>query len=200
MHEVAIDTGTRFGKFNVVDAVRAVDATIDLDRVIRDKIANKKRFFGIEVSPVPSAEELDFNKFDARPLFTSITWLLDHNLQHAMLGDAPALKLAAVIRRSSSVLSHLTCYKMTENQLREILEQHHVENVLALRGGMFIVQTIHSFQTMPLTSPHSTFKFFIKLNRLNFFFVPVSHKTRRSSYGGTTVEACNRLGACNTCN
>lgn len=139
MHEIAIDTGNRFGKINVVDAanIAPTDTTaIDLDNVIRDKIANKKRFYGIEVSPVPSTEELNFNAFDVAPVFTSITWLLDHNLRKATLGDAPALKLAAVVRKSTPVLSHLTCYQMTENQLREILLEHHVENVLALRGGM----------------------------------------------------------------
>lgn len=138
MHEVAIDTGNRFGKFNVVDAVHGAPTNnaIDLDQVIRDKIANKKRFYGIEVSPVPSTEELNFNEFDVAPVFTSITWLLDHNLRQATLGDAPALKLAAVVRKSNPVLSHLTCYRMTENQLREILLEHQVDNVLALRGGM----------------------------------------------------------------
>lgn len=138
MHEIAIDTGNRFGKFNVVDAIRSTptDSTVDLDKVIRDKIANKSRFYGIEVSPVPSTEELNFNEFDVSPVFTSITWLLDHNLRQATLADAPALKLATVVRKSNPVLSHLTCYKFTENQLREILLEHHVENVLALRGGM----------------------------------------------------------------
>lgn len=150
MHEVAIDIGNRFGTINVIDAVRIspTNAAVDLEKVIRDKIANKKRFYGIEVSPVPSTEELNFNEFDVPPVFTSVTWLLDHNLRQTTLGEAPALKLATVVRNSCPVLSHLTCYQMTENQLREILLENHVENVLALRGGMC-----------------STCKSFIKFNR-----------------------------------
>lgn len=139
MHEVAIDIGYRLGKINVVDAIESIrtDAVVNLDHVIRDKIANKKRFYAIEVSPVPSTEELNFNDFDVLPVFTSITWLLDHNLRQPTLDDAPALKLANFVRKSSPVLSHLTCYQMTENHLRGILLEHNVENVLALRGGMY---------------------------------------------------------------
>lgn len=145
MHEVAIDIGNRFGSIKVVDAVRIAPkiAAFDLDEVIRDKIANKKRFYGIEVSPVPSTEELNFNGFDVPPVFTSITWLFDHNLRQATLDEAPAFKLATVVRKSSPVMSHLTCYQMTENQLSEILLAHNVENVLALRGGMCSMQSHH---------------------------------------------------------
>lgn len=136
MHELAIETGNHTGKINVVDAESNLngDDIIDLDQVIQEKIAQKKRFYAIEVSPVPSAEDLNYRQFNVQPVFTSITWLLDHNIRIEPIGDAPALKLAQVIRKSNPVLSHLTCFKMTANKLEEILN-HNVKNVLALRGG-----------------------------------------------------------------
>lgn len=137
MHEVAAYIDVRAGELSVVDATNGAPTheIINLNEAILDRIANKQRFYGIEVSPVPSAQELDFNKMTTRPLFTSITWLLDRNLRQTTLGHAPALKLAAVISKSTPVMSHLTCYHMTENQLNEILLQHNVNAVLALRGG-----------------------------------------------------------------
>lgn len=135
MHEIAIETGSRIGKFMVVDA-KLIPTAFNLSEIIQKRIQEKKRFFGIEVSPVPSNETLNYNEFEVQPAFTSITWLLDHNVRQLNTSDAPALQLASVLSRSNPILSHISCYKMNERKLSEILSLG-VNNVLALRGGNF---------------------------------------------------------------
>lgn len=135
MHELAIDDGQHSGKLNVIDADHSPD-TSNLDEIIRKKIKEQKPFYAIEVSPVPSSEELNFKKYSPAPVFTSITWLFDNNLKTDLAADAPAIQLAELVKKSTPVLLHLTCYKLTESKLIDILNTG-VDNVLALRGGLY---------------------------------------------------------------
>lgn len=136
MHELAIDTSNHTGQITIVDANRHLlaDANANLDQVMRERIAQKKRFFSIEVSPMASVEPLNFDAFRVPPMFTSITWLKDTNLRQKSLEDAPAIQLEALIRPSNPAMLHLTCYKLNEKSLKQVLS-FGVENFLVLKGG-----------------------------------------------------------------
>lgn len=140
MHEFAIDVNEVNASFNLI-APKNVELPVNeseikksLDDLIQDKIKERKRFFGIEISPASSGEDLDYNKFVVQPLFTSITWLFDNNLKHDSLSMAPAVQLGKTAEKCSSVLMHLTCYKLQAPKLRELLDIG-FKNVLALKGG-----------------------------------------------------------------
>lgn len=134
MHELAIEDGQHAGKINVIDSDHSPQTT-NLDEIIRKKLSERKYFYAIEVSPVPSSEELNFKNFVPAPVFTSITWLFDNNLKTMNAADAPALQLANLVKKSNPVLSHLTCYKLTETKLNDIIASG-MDNILALRGGL----------------------------------------------------------------
>lgn len=134
MHELAIDDGQHAGKINVIDSDHSPVST-NLDEIIRKKLNEKKLFYALEVSPVPSSEHLNFKKFIPEPAFTSVTWLFDNNLKAANVADAPAIQLAKLVKKSNPVLLHLTCYKLTESKLNDIIANG-VDNILALRGGL----------------------------------------------------------------
>lgn len=134
MHELNIDSGNRIGKISVIDAKYPTNVHINLAEAIRERIAEKKRFYGIEVSPVQSLEPLDYNAFKYPPSFTSITWLKDVNLRPKNLEDAPAIQLTSLIRQSNPAMLHLTCYNLDEQKLKTILSCG-ITNFLALKGG-----------------------------------------------------------------
>lgn len=140
MHEFAIDVNNPNSSFNIIPTkgakvTQGENATIkSLDELIQDKITEQKRFFGIEISPASSGEDLDYNKFAAQPLFTSITWLFDHNLKQNSLLSAPAIQLGKTVEKSTPVLMHLTCYKLQATKLREFLDIG-FKNIMALKGG-----------------------------------------------------------------
>lgn len=140
MHEFAIDVNKPSASFNLIppEIVESADNESankkTLDELIQDKIKEQKCFFGIEISPASSGEDLDYKKFVVQPLFTSITWLFDHNLKHDSLSMAPAVQLAKSAEKCSSVLMHLTCYKLQASKLSELLDIG-FKNILALKGG-----------------------------------------------------------------
>lgn len=140
MHEFAIDVNNPNSSFNIIPKNGAKVTQVEngsiksLNELIQDKIKEKKRFFGIEISPASNGEDLDYNKFAAQPLFTSITWLFDNNLKQNSLSAAPAIHLGKTVEKSTPVLMHLTCYKLQKNKLREFLDTG-FKNIMALQGG-----------------------------------------------------------------
>lgn len=135
MHELAAYSPEPGTTFKVIPNKTPHSGEKYINRLIQDRIKNKKRFFGIEISPSPKGKDLDFNRFgENQPLFTSITWLFDHNVNFDPLSLSPAIKLAKIVDECNPVLMHLTCYNLSESKLNEILENN-VTNILALRGG-----------------------------------------------------------------
>lgn len=139
MHEFAIDSNKPSASFTVIppsEENNCESKTSDksLDELIRKKIDDRKRFFGIEISPASSGEALDYNKFAVQPLFTSVTWLFDYNLKFDSFSEAPAVRLGKQVEKCSPVLMHLTCYKLDREKLREFLDVG-FKNILAVKGG-----------------------------------------------------------------
>lgn len=141
MHEFAIDFNKPSASFTIIppraeNNFEAETSGKSLDELIRNKIKDRKRFFGIEISPASSGEDLDYNKFALQPLFTSVTWLFDNNLKFDSLSMAPAIRLGKTVEKCSPVLMHLTCYKLQREKLREFLDIG-FKNVLAVKGGNY---------------------------------------------------------------
>lgn len=139
MHEFAIDLNKPSASFTLIpprveNYSSTETSSKSLNELIRNKIRNQKRFFGIEISPATSGEELDYNKFATQPLFTAVTWLFDNNLNFDSFSKAPAVQLGKTAEKCSSVLMHLTCYKLQREKLREFLDTG-FKNILALKGG-----------------------------------------------------------------
>lgn len=135
MHELAIEDDSKTGKVKVVNAGAVIDgAAQSIKSLIADKVTNRKLFYSIELSPVGSADDLNYSELSVRPIFTSITWLSDVNLQFARVAEAPALRWSKQMQNYTAVLSHITCFKLTPDKLSDILANN-VKNVFALKGG-----------------------------------------------------------------
>lgn len=158
MHESTIDTTKELSLFKIIPftsvSANNLTKTKNLNELIQSKIGQRQRFFGIEISPASHGPELDYNRFGkSQPLFTSITWILDHNTKNESLSMAPAVKLAHSLEKWQPVLSHITCYKMNENRLIELLDNN-LTNFLALKGDSggnfshFVWITVSFFQTI----------------------------------------------------
>lgn len=139
MHEFAIDTNTASASFKLIppantESTSSGNANKSIDQLIQSRISEKRRFFGIELSPASNGDDLNYNHFTTQPLFTSITWLFDTNLKSDSLSTAPAIQLGKSAENCSPVLMHLTCYKLKEEKLREFLDLG-FKNIFALKGG-----------------------------------------------------------------
>lgn len=109
--------------------------SLNLLELMNTRTNGKSYFFSIEISPIGQAEQIDFDYFGKnRPIFTSITWLEDRNLNHNPIMNAPALQLTKTISKQNPVILHVTCYKLDRPYLEEILNCD-IHSVFALKGG-----------------------------------------------------------------
>lgn len=139
MHEFTTETTHPSAHFKLIpptntENTASENAVKNISQLIENRIKDKKRFFGIEISPASSGADLDYNQFTTQPLFTSITWLFDENLKGDSMSMAPAVQVGKSAEKCSPVLIHLTCYKLQEENLREFLDLG-FKNILALKGG-----------------------------------------------------------------
>lgn len=150
MHEFAVYETEPGFTFKIIPNRTVYNGTQNINQLIQNRIQSNKRFFGMEISPSPKGKDLDFNNFgENQPLFTSITWLFDHNINYDPMSLSPALQLAKSVKKSNPILMHLTCYKLTEQKLNQILADD-VTNFLALRGGLFNNSILLMKQTIKL--------------------------------------------------
>lgn len=137
MHEFAVYSTQPETHFCVIPNKSACIEQRNLNELIQERIKSEKRFFGIEISPSPTGRDLDYNRFgDLQPLFTSITWLFDHNINYEPISKSPAMTLTRSVQECNPALLHLTCYKLSDTKLQEIIGNG-VENMFALRGGRY---------------------------------------------------------------
>lgn len=95
-----------------------------IKKLLIDRNEIKKHFFSIEVTPKPNRLDIDYSQFPIEPLFTSITWIGDDNLKYDRVTDSPALKMIDnLTKKKQPCLSHVCCYKLTEKQLDDMLDE-----------------------------------------------------------------------------
>lgn len=107
-------------------------SVIKISDLINDKIKKREYFYGIEISS-GRGPELDYSSLKTKPLFTAVTWLGEANVTAEPVQESPSVRLAKQIRESSPVLSHLSCFKLTNKKLEMFLNDG-VSNILAVRG------------------------------------------------------------------
>lgn len=135
MHEFVVYSTEPETHFRVIPNKSVCIAQQNLNELIHNRLKSGKRFFGIEISPSPNERNLDYNCFgDLQPVFTSITWLFDHNINCEPISMSPAITLTRSVQQCNPALLHLTCYKLSDSKLQEIIGNG-VTNIFALRGG-----------------------------------------------------------------
>lgn len=111
-------------------------AKLDLKKLILQNFTkdNGKFFYSIEVTPKENLS-IDFNDFKVLPIFVDITWIRNENLRVASLQNAPAFELARKIE-CTNVVNSVTCYKLTDENVADVLNQFEsMKNFTILRGG-----------------------------------------------------------------
>lgn len=94
---------------------------------------NQKEFYSVEVTPKDTFDNVDLSQLPVAPLFVSTTWIGDGNLKYESLNKSPALKIANnLMKNGVSVLTHVSCYKLKEVDLDEILKT--AVNLFPLKG------------------------------------------------------------------
>lgn len=137
MHEFAVYSTEPETHFRVIPKKSSCNEQRNLNELIQERIKSGKRFYGIEISPSPKGHHLDYNCFgDLQPLFTSITWLFDHNINCEPISKSPAMTLTRSVQECNPALLHLTCFKLSDSKLQEIIGID-VTNLFALRGGLY---------------------------------------------------------------
>lgn len=117
----------------------------NLAALINNRISEKKHFFSIEISPSSQSNSLDYNVFgNKQPLFASVTWLMDTNIQCDCMSNAPAIQLSHAMVNMIPVLLHVTCFKLDERRLNDILN-HRINNIFALKGGNLLTYNMFYF-------------------------------------------------------
>ena len=114
-----------------------IRSKIPLKRLISEKFTSetKKVFFSIEVTDKWNYE-IDLPKLNTKPLFIGIAWISDKNLQYDNINSSPALQLKKNIGNDMEVVNTITCYKLEDKHLDELLsEENGVKNLTVLRGG-----------------------------------------------------------------
>ena len=137
MHSDHSGTGTDLTKIKFDS--NCVKTNSNLTELIDEKIQNHKRFYGIEILP-KSNKILDYTKLTVQPLFTSIVWLSDEYSDNDLLATNAAVQCAQKLQENGlSVLPHLTCHRMTQEQLQEYLKNIvKPRNLLVLRGDQVL--------------------------------------------------------------
>lgn len=115
----------------------SIGSKIPLKRLIAEQFTkeSKKIFYSIEVTPKWNFE-VELPKLNVKPLFVGVTWISDQNLKYENIGMSPALKLKKNIEQDVNVVNTLTCFKLEDKHLDDLLnDENSVRNLTVLRGG-----------------------------------------------------------------
>lgn len=95
--------------------------------------SHQKQFFSVELTPKDTFDNVDLNQLPISPLFVSTTWIGDDNLKYGSLNKSPAMSMASnLMKKGVPVLTHISCYKLKESFLDELLKT--ALNLFPLRG------------------------------------------------------------------
>lgn len=117
--------------------MQTIRTKIPLKKLIQEQFTKQtgKIFYSFEVTPKENYV-LDATKLITRPLFIDITWIGDNNLKYPSICSSPALKLKKDIEGNFNVVNTLSCYRLEESHVDELLsEENDVKNFVILRGG-----------------------------------------------------------------
>uniref|UniRef100_A0A182NHV5 Uncharacterized protein n=1 Tax=Anopheles dirus TaxID=7168 RepID=A0A182NHV5_9DIPT len=92
--------------------------------------------YSIEVAAKDDFDIERLRSLAPQPIFCSLPWISDDNLRYADdFLRSPTLRLAGELRRSRyTVVSHVSCYNITEHQIDKLFTTADIRNVFVIRG------------------------------------------------------------------
>ncbi|XP_055611075.1 methylenetetrahydrofolate reductase (NADPH) [Uranotaenia lowii] len=106
----------------------------NLKTVVQRWTSSDRLNYSIELIPKEDFV-LDLSRLRAGscPVFCSLPWISDNNLQYTRFVDTPMLKMTAKIVPHCTVMNHLSCYNITEAQVDKFVEMGNW-NLFIIRG------------------------------------------------------------------
>lgn len=156
MHEIAIENENETCEIihhhQQQYSINIENNSIKIIDIINANNRKQKYFYSIEVSPLKQLH-LNYNEFVELPAFTAVTWLSDTNINCPLNAVPPSIAMVKQIIQSTPVMLHLSCYKLSELKLDEILKCN-LKNILALKGGKY------NFVIFAYSTAHTTILLF----------------------------------------
>lgn len=104
----------------------------NLKQIVQRWTNSERLCYSIELIPREDFV-LDLSRLNPLPMFCSLPWISDNNLQYQRFVDTPMLKMTAKIVPHCSVMNHLSCYNITETQVDKFVEMGNW-NLFVIRG------------------------------------------------------------------
>lgn len=104
----------------------------NLKQIVQRWTSSDRLCYSIELIPKEDFV-LDLSRLNPKPLFCSLPWISDNNLQYQRFVDTPMMKMTAKIVPHCSVMNHLSCYNITEAQVDKFVEMGNW-NLFVIRG------------------------------------------------------------------
>uniref|UniRef100_A0A8D8CR96 Methylenetetrahydrofolate reductase 2 n=2 Tax=Culex pipiens TaxID=7175 RepID=A0A8D8CR96_CULPI len=102
----------------------------NLKQVIQRWTTSERLCYSIELIP---REDFHLDLGRLAPVFCSLPWISDNNLQYQRFVDTPMLKMTAKIVPRCPVMNHLSCYNITETQVDKFVDMGNW-NLFVIRG------------------------------------------------------------------
>lgn len=112
------------------DVMHSHENSRNLKQVIQRWTASERLCYSIELIP---REDFHLDLGRLTPVFCSLPWISDNNLQYQRFVDTPMLKMTAKIVPHCSVMNHISCYNITETQVDKFVDMGNW-NLFVIRG------------------------------------------------------------------
>ncbi|XP_029709783.2 5,10-methylenetetrahydrofolate reductase isoform X2 [Aedes albopictus] len=120
------------GRASPAEAMHSHENSRNLKQVIQQWTSSERLSYSIELIPKEDFV-LDLSRLNPQPMFCSLPWISDNNLQYQRFVDTPMLKMTAKIVPHCSVMNHISCYNITETQVDKFVEMGNW-NLFVIRG------------------------------------------------------------------
>lgn len=112
------------------EAMHSHENSRNLKQAIQRWTTSERLCYSIELIP---REDFQLDLGRLAPVFCSLPWISDSNLQYQRFVDTPMLKMTAKIVPHCSVMNHLSCYNITETQVDKFVDMGNW-NLFVIRG------------------------------------------------------------------
>lgn len=112
------------------EAMHSHENSRNLKQAIQRWTTSERLCYSIELIP---REDFQLDLGRLAPVFCSLPWISDNNLQYQRFVDTPMLKMTAKIVPHCSVMNHLSCYNITETQVDKFVDMGNW-NLFVIRG------------------------------------------------------------------
>ncbi|XP_058465181.1 methylenetetrahydrofolate reductase (NADPH) isoform X2 [Malaya genurostris] len=135
MHRLTVESdpnGKQDKTASSAEVMHSHENSRNLKQIVKRWINSDRLCYSIELI----AKEdfvLDLSHLQPMPLFCSLPWISDNNLQYQRFVDTPMMKMTAKIVPHCTVMNHLSCYNITETQVDKFVEMGNW-NLFVIRG------------------------------------------------------------------